>query len=72
MFYAVLLVLLGVILAINLILLLRMKQQDGCEARLRDDIARLQQNQSLESRALREELAGKRAAVRDADGSAAD
>jgi DNA recombination protein RmuC len=53
MFYA----LLTVILAVNLILLTRLRAQDASEARLRDEMARAQQQHSLENRALREELA---------------
>jgi DNA recombination protein RmuC len=50
MFSAVLLLLVTVIFVLNLLLLLRVRSQDGLELRLRDDVAR-------ESRALREEIA---------------
>jgi DNA recombination protein RmuC len=49
MFSAVILALVAVILILNLIVLLRVRSQDGLEIRLRDDLAR-------ENRALREEL----------------
>ncbi len=61
MFSAVLLSLLAagviVVVVLNLILLARVRSHDGFEARMRDDLARLQQRQSEESRALREEVA---------------
>ena len=57
MFSAVLVILLVVVIVLNLILLGRVRSADGFEARLRDDLARLQQRQSDESRGLREELA---------------
>jgi len=42
---------------LNLLLLTRVRSHDSLEARLRDDLARAQQRQSEESRALREEIA---------------
>lgn len=61
MFYAAVLAVLAVILVLNLLLLTRMRSHGAFEAalesRLRDDMARAQQRQSDESRALREEVA---------------
>jgi DNA recombination protein RmuC len=57
MFYAVLLAVLAAILVLNLVLLTRVRSHDAFEGRLRDDLARAQQRQSEESRALREEVA---------------
>jgi DNA recombination protein RmuC len=61
MFYAAVLAVLAVILVLNLLLLTRMRAhgafEAGLESRLRDDMARAQQRQSDESRALREEVA---------------
>jgi DNA recombination protein RmuC len=61
MFYAAVLAVLAVILVLNLRLLTRMRSHGAFEAalesRLRDDMARAQQRQSDESRALREEVA---------------
>jgi len=57
MFSAVLLSLLAVVVILNLLLLARVRSHDSFEARMRDDLARLQQRQSEESRALREEVA---------------
>ena len=48
--------LLFAVVALNLILLMRVRSGDAFEARLRDDLARLQQRQSEENRGLREEL----------------
>jgi DNA recombination protein RmuC len=56
MFSAVLLVLLAVLIVLNLLLLARVRSHDAFEIRLRDDLARAQQRQSEESRALREEV----------------
>jgi DNA recombination protein RmuC len=56
MFSAVLVFLLLTIVILNLILLLRVRAGDGFEARLRDELARIQQRHSEDSRALREEL----------------
>lgn len=52
------LILLAAVLVVCLILLSRLGSQDASEGRLRDEMARSQRNQSEESRALREELAG--------------
>lgn len=49
--------LLAIIVVLNLVLLVRGNLQQGSEARLRDELARAQQRQSEENRALREELA---------------
>ncbi len=61
MFYAAVVAVLAVILVLNLLLLTRMRShgafEAGLESRLRDDMARAQQRQSDESRALREEVA---------------
>jgi DNA recombination protein RmuC len=61
MFYAAVLAVLAVILVLNLLLLTRMRSHGAfetqLESRLRDDMARAQQRQSDESRALREEVA---------------
>ncbi|MDP9053757.1 MAG: DNA recombination protein RmuC [Acidobacteriota bacterium] len=62
MFYAAVVVFLVALLILNLLLLSRIRShgafETGLEARLREDIARAQQRQSDESRALREEVAG--------------
>src|SRR2546429_313645 len=57
MFSALLVIVLAAILALNLLLLTRLRSSEASEARLRDDIARARLQQSEESRALREELA---------------
>jgi DNA recombination protein RmuC len=57
MFSAVVLVLLAALIVLNLLLLTRVRSQEGSESRLRDELARAQQRQSDESRALREEVA---------------
>src|SRR4051794_38170002 len=57
MFYVVLFAGMAAILAVNLILLSRVRTSGSFEARLRDDLARMQQRQSEECRALREEVA---------------
>jgi len=57
MFSAVVLVLLAALIVLNLLLLTRVRSQEGSESRLRDELARAQQRQSEESRALREEVA---------------
>ena len=56
MFSAVLVLLLLSIVVLNVILLMRLRAGDGFESRLRDEMARMQQRQSEDSRALREEL----------------
>jgi DNA recombination protein RmuC len=56
MFSALVLVLLAVIVVLILVLFTRLRSHDGFESRLRDDLARAQQRQSDESRALREEV----------------
>jgi DNA recombination protein RmuC len=56
MFSAVFAVL-AIVVILNLLLLTRVRSHDSFEARLRDDLARAQQRQSEESRALREEIA---------------
>jgi DNA recombination protein RmuC len=56
MFSAALVVLLLLIVVLNVILLTRMSSRDAFESRLRDELARSQQRQSDENRALREEL----------------
>ncbi len=56
MFSAALVILLIVVIGLNLILLSRLRSRDSFEARLRDDLARLQQGQSEENRGLRGEL----------------
>src|SRR5438128_724644 len=58
MFSAVLLVLVAVIVVLNVVLLSRLRGQYALESRLRDDLGRARQQQSEESRAQREELAG--------------
>jgi len=57
MFSAFLFAVLAAIVVLNLLLLTRVRSHDSFEARLRDDLARAQQRQSEESRALREEIA---------------
>ena len=57
MFSAVVLAVLAAIVILNIILLTRVRSRDGFESRLHDDLARIQQRQSEESRALREEVA---------------
>jgi DNA recombination protein RmuC len=57
MFSVAVLAILVVIVILNLFLLTRLRSHDSFEARLRDDLARTQQRQSEESRALREEVA---------------
>jgi DNA recombination protein RmuC len=57
MFSAVVLVLLAGLVVLNLLLLTRERSHEGSESRLRDELARAQQRQSEESRALREEVA---------------
>ena len=57
MFSAAVLVVLAAIVVLNLLLLSRIRSHEGVESRLRDDLSRLQQRQSEESRALREEVA---------------
>ena len=57
MFSAVLFAAIAVVVVLNLLLLTRVRSHDSFEARLRDDLARAQQRQSEESRALREEIA---------------
>jgi DNA recombination protein RmuC len=57
MFSAVLLIAIAAVIVLNLLLLFRVRSHDSFEARLRDDLARAQQRQSDESRALREEIA---------------
>ena len=47
----------AVVVVLNLLLLSRLRSHDAFEARLRDDVARAQQRQSEDSRALREEIA---------------
>jgi DNA recombination protein RmuC len=47
---------LAAIVILNLLLLARVRSRDGFESGLRDDLARIQQRQSEESRALREEV----------------
>ncbi|MDE3196036.1 MAG: DNA recombination protein RmuC [Acidobacteriota bacterium] len=49
-------VLLAAVVVLNLILILRLRSSDASEARLRDEIARMRQHHSEESRALREEI----------------
>jgi DNA recombination protein RmuC len=56
MFSAAVVVLLLSIVILNVILLLRLRSGESSEARLRDELARLQQRHSEESRALRDEL----------------
>jgi DNA recombination protein RmuC len=57
MFYAAVLAALAVILVLNLLMLARVRSNDGLESRLRDELTRAQQRQTEESRALREEVA---------------
>ena len=57
MFSVVLLAVLIALVVLNLILLSRVRSHEGFESRLHDDLARLQQRHSEESRALREEVA---------------
>ena len=57
MFYVIVPAVLAAIVILNLLLLIRMRSQNGLESRVRDDLARAQQRQSDESRALREEVA---------------
>jgi len=56
MFPVVVVALLVAIVILNLFLLVRVRSHEGFEARLHDDLARIQQRQSDESRALREEV----------------
>lgn len=60
MFSAAIVLLLVLIVILNVILLTRLRERDASrdsgEARLRDDLARLERRQTEESRALREEL----------------
>src|ERR1700722_5407827 len=56
MFFVVVVALLVAIVILNLFLLVRVRSHEGFEARLHDDLARIQQRQSEESRALREEV----------------
>jgi hypothetical protein len=56
MFSALVLTILAAVVILNLILLTRVRSHEGFESRLRDDLARSQQRQSEESRALREEV----------------
>jgi DNA recombination protein RmuC len=55
--FAILAVIAVLNVVLNLLLLTRVRSHDSLEARLRDDLARAQQRQSEESRALREEIA---------------
>jgi DNA recombination protein RmuC len=57
MFSTVVLAILGTTIILNLLLLARLRSRDGFETRLLDDLARINQRQSEESRALREEVA---------------
>jgi DNA recombination protein RmuC len=50
-------VLLAALIVLNLLLLTRLRSQEGSESRLREELARAQHRQSEESRALREEVA---------------
>jgi DNA recombination protein RmuC len=56
MFSAAVVVLLVSIVTLNLVLLLRVRAGGESESRLRDELARMQQRQSDENRALRDEL----------------
>ncbi|HYA17915.1 MAG TPA: DNA recombination protein RmuC [Bryobacteraceae bacterium] len=56
MFSAAVVILLLSLVVLNVILLLRIRTGEGSESRLRDELARLQQRQSEEARALRDEL----------------
>jgi DNA recombination protein RmuC len=56
MFSATVVILLLSLVVLNVILLLRVRTGEGSESRLRDELARLQQRQSEEARALRDEL----------------
>jgi DNA recombination protein RmuC len=57
MFFAVVIAVLAAIVVLNLLVLTRVRSNEGLESRLRDDLSRAQQRQSDESRALREEVA---------------
>jgi DNA recombination protein RmuC len=57
MFSAAVIVLLAALIVLNLLLLTRLRSQEGSESRLREELARAQHRQSEESRALREEVA---------------
>ena len=57
MFAMVTLALVGALLVLNLVVLSRLRAQQGSETRLRDEMARGRQQQAEEARALREELA---------------
>ncbi len=57
MFSTVVLAVLAAIVILNLLLLARLRSRDGFETRLLNDLARINQRQSEESRALREEVA---------------
>jgi DNA recombination protein RmuC len=57
MFSVLLFAAIAAIILLNLLLLTRVRSHESFEARLRDDLGRIQQRQSDESRALREEIA---------------
>ncbi|HXJ41625.1 MAG TPA: DNA recombination protein RmuC [Bryobacteraceae bacterium] len=57
MFSIVIVALLGALLVLNLVVLARLRAQQGSETRLLDELARGRQQQAEEARALREELA---------------
>lgn len=56
MFSAAVIALLAVVVLLNLLLLQRLRSHEGIESRLRDELSRIQQRQSDDSRALREEI----------------
>ena len=58
MFFIVLAALVVAALIFNILILTRMRSQDGAESRIREDLARLQQRQADDARGLREELSG--------------
>ncbi len=64
MFFALVLVLLAVLVILNVFLLMRVQSQAGLETRLRDDLTRLQQLQSGDSRALRLEIESRMELIR--------
>src|SRR5579862_7639624 len=64
MFVALVVILLAVLVILNVLLVMRVQSQAGLESRLRDDIVRLQQVQSGDSRALRQEIESRMELIR--------
>ena len=64
MFFALIVGLLAILVGMNVVLLIRVRSHEGIETRLRDDLARLQQIQSGDGRALRQEVEQRMEAIR--------